>query len=92
MRGAFARGTITDKILGSGVSVGLKGVSEGVGTEIGVVVFPVEGVAAVVSVVDPAGKQLAKNTNPITVKTIDLLRVMIIVLRKTVSPRYGLVK
>jgi hypothetical protein len=90
MMGAFPPGTITGELLESGVSVGLKGV--GVGVEVGVGVIPVDGVAAVVSVIDPAGTQLAKNTNAITVNIIILLRIMNLVLRITVSPRCSLVK
>ena len=86
--GAFPPGTITGELLESGVSVGLKGV----GVEVGVGVIPVDGVAAVVSVIDPAGTQLAKNTNATTVKIIILLWLMNIVLRITVSPRCSSVK
>jgi hypothetical protein len=88
--GAFPPGTIIGERLESGVSVGSTGV--GVGVEVGVGVIPVDRVAAVVLVIDPAGTQLAKNTNAITVKIIILLRIMNIVLRITVSPRCSLVK
>ena len=87
MLGAFPPGTINSELFESGVSVGLTGVSVGITGDI-----PDDGAAAVVSAIDSADTQLAKNTNTITAKIFILLRMMNIVLRIIVSPHCSPVK